>query len=201
VGTSRKEKEIKGIIFDLLETLSFSMKNLTYRNILTLNRVQPAIALIRGYTLYGIRDLDEQGNPAEGTLIEIRKKDGVAAQMKSRSDQPTVLMGTKRTIVSTGHVHIGKGKSDAASILVIPLLGENNIITDLLLLHIDYNEMLPLGAKRDVLGYRYADIRNLVNEYNLPWQDDHLESMSLESLFSDPIEVIAGQIRSRISQS
>ncbi len=201
VGTSRKEKEIKGIIFDLLETLSFSMKNLTYRNILTLNRVQPAIALIRGYTLYGIRDLDEQGNPADSTLIEILKKDGVAAQMKSRSDQPTVLMGTKRTIVSTGHVHVGKGKSDGASILVIPLLEENNIIANLLLLHIDYNEMLPLAAKRDVLGYRYDDIRNLVNEYNLPWQDDHLKSLSLESLFCEPIEVIAGQIRSRISQS
>ena len=31
VGTSRKEKELKGIIFDLLETLKFSVKNLTYR--------------------------------------------------------------------------------------------------------------------------------------------------------------------------
>ena len=201
VGTSRKEKEIAGIIFDLLENFSFSMKNLTYRNILTLNRIQPAIAAIRGCTLYGIRDLDEQGNPAENTLIVIEQKDGVAAHMKSRSDQPTVLMGTKRTIVSTGHVHAGKGKSDGASILVIPLLSENNIITNLLLLHIDYNEILPLDAKRDVLGYRYNDIRNLVNEYNLPWQDDHLESISLESLFCEPVEVIAGQIKSRISQS
>lgn len=201
VGTSRKEKEIKGIIFDLLEALNFSMKNLTYRNILTLNRVQPAIASIRGCTLYAIRNLDEQGNPSENTLIEILRKDGAAAQMKSRSDQPAVLMGTKKTIVSTGHVHIGKGKADGASILVIPLLEENNIISNLLLLHIDYNEALPLAAKIDVLGYRYADIRNLVNEYNLPWQDDHLTSLSLESLFCESIEAIAGQIRARMTPS
>jgi glucosamine--fructose-6-phosphate aminotransferase (isomerizing) len=110
-------------------------------------------------------------------------------------------MGTKRTIVSTGHVHIGKGKSDGASILVIPLLGANNTITHLLLLHISYNEELPLEAKIDVLGYRYADIRNLVNEYNLPWQDDHLKSLTLESLFCESIEAIAGQIRARMIQS
>jgi glutamine---fructose-6-phosphate transaminase (isomerizing) len=200
VGTSRKEKELKGIIFDLLETLNFSVKNLTYRNILTINRIQPAIAAMRGYTVYNINGLDEQGNPADSSTIVIQKKDGVAAQMKSRADQPTGLMGTKRTIVSTGHVYIGKGKSDGAPIVVLPLLGDDNVVDSLLLIHVDYNKMLSLNEKRSVLGYRYNDIRNLINEYNLPWHDEYLESIPLGSLFSEPIEVIAGQIKSQFGK-
>ena len=200
VGTSRKEKELKGIVFDLLETLHFSVKNLTYRNILTINRIQPAIAAMRGYVIYNIRGLDEQGNPEEGSTIVIQKKDGVAAKMKSRADQPTGLMGIKRTIVSTGHVYIGKGKSDGAPLVVLPLLGKNNEVENILLIHIDYQEGLSLKEKRNVLGYLYDDIRNLINEYNLSWQDEYLENISLASLFSEPVEVIAGQIKTQFGK-
>jgi glucosamine--fructose-6-phosphate aminotransferase (isomerizing) len=51
--------------------------------------------------------------------------------------------------------------------------------------------------KKEALGYRYNDIRNLINEYNLPWQDEYLESISLENLFSEQVEAIADQIRSK----
>ena len=200
VGTSRKEKELKGIVFDLLEALKFSARNMTYRNILTISRIQPAIAALRGYTVYDISHLDELGNPAQDTTIVIRKKEGVAVKMKSRADQPTELMGTKRTIVSTGHVYIGKGKSDGAPIVVLPLLGDNNFVNHLFLIHIEYNETLPPDKKKDVLGYRYNDICNLINEYNLVWQDEYLDSFSLESLFSEPVEVIAGQIKSKFNK-
>ncbi len=195
VGTSRKEKELEGIIFDLLESLRFSLKNLTYRNLLTISRIQPAIAEVKGYTLYDINGLDDLGNPTEDTMIVIARKHGVAAAMKSRADRPVALMGTKRTIVSTGHAHIGKGKTDGAPIVVLPLLGENNLVDNLLLIHIAYNEALSVGARKDALGYRYNDIRNLVNECNLSWRDDYLESFSLEALFSEPIEVLAAKIQ------
>lgn len=200
VGTSRKERELKGIIFDLLETLRFSAKNLTYRNIATINRIQPAIAALKGYTVYNISDLDEAGNPAEKTMIVIKQKDGVSRTMKSRADRPAQLMGTKRTIVSTGHLYIGRGKSDGAPIVILPLLGDNNFVNHLCLMHIEYNEALALREKREVLGYRYNDIRNLINEYNLPWQDEYLDAFSLESIFSEPVEVIAGQIKSKFHQ-
>ncbi|MCK7504343.1 MAG: hypothetical protein MZV70_09825 [Desulfobacterales bacterium] len=84
---------------------------------------------------------------------------------------------------------------------MLPLLGENNFVGNLLLIHIDYNEILCLSSeKKNVLGYRYHDIRNLINEYNLSWHDEYLESISLESLFSEPIEVIAGQIQKQFGQ-
>jgi glucosamine--fructose-6-phosphate aminotransferase (isomerizing) len=200
VGTSRKEKEVKGIIFDLLETLNFSTKNLTHREILTVNRIQPAIENVRGYTVYDVSGLDEQGNPAEKSMIVIRTKGGRAADMKSRADHTTTLMGTKRMIVSAGHTYVGKGKSDSMPIVIIPLLGDNNVVSNLLLMHIHYNEALPLKEKIKTMGYRYHDIRNLITEFNFPWHDEYLESFSLEGLFSEPIESIAGQIKSQFNK-
>ncbi|MEN6331572.1 MAG: SIS domain-containing protein [Smithella sp.] len=200
VGTSRKEKKLEGIIFNLLESLNFSVKNLSYRNIMTINRIQPAIAGVQGYTVYDVSGLDEQGNPMENSTIAIKAKGGVALNMKSRADQPATLMGTKKMIVSSGHAYVGRGKSDGVPLVIIPLLGENNAVSNLLLIHILYNEALPLREKTKVLGYRYQDIRNLVNEYNLPWHDECLESISLESLFSEQVEMIAEQIKVRLNQ-
>jgi len=195
VGTSRKEKELKGIIFDLLEKLKFAAQNLTYRNVLTVSRIQPAISTVRGYTIYAINNLDAQGNPAEGSTITIRKKGGVAKDMKSRAESSAMLMGTKRTIVSTGHAYIGKGKADGAAIVILPIWGENEFVSNLVLFHVDYNELLPAGKKKEVLGYRYNDIRNLVNEYNIVWDDNYLEKIPLVDLFSEPVEVLAGRIK------
>jgi len=54
---------------------------------------------------------------------------------------------------------------------------------------------LPLREKKKVLGYRYNDIRNLVNEYNINWDDGYLEKIPLADLFSEPVEILAGRIK------
>jgi glucosamine--fructose-6-phosphate aminotransferase (isomerizing) len=196
VGTSRREKIPQGIVFDLLTELQYSPRDLTYKNVLTTGRIQPALSAVRGYTVYGIDNLDAEGNPGAASTINVRKKGGVAESMTSRTETSSLLMGTKRTIVSTGHVYIGRGKSDGASIVIIPLLGENNFVSNLLLIHVDYNELLSLREKREVLGYRYNDIRNLVNEYNIVWDDQYLVKIPLAELLSEPVEELAGRIRS-----
>jgi glucosamine--fructose-6-phosphate aminotransferase (isomerizing) len=195
VGTTRKEKIFKGIIFDLLEKINFTVKDLTYRNVMTLSRIQPVVLAIRGYTLYDIGNLDAWGNPSEDSTITIKKKEGTASRMKSRAETSKILMGTKRTIVSTGHVYIGKGKADGASIIVLPVKTESEFINNLLLLHVEYNELLPIGKKKEVLGYRYNDIRNLVNEYNIVWNDNYLGKIPIADLFSEPVEILAGRIK------
>jgi glutamine---fructose-6-phosphate transaminase (isomerizing) len=195
VGTTRKEKIFKGIIFDLLEKLDFTIKDLTYKNVMTVSRIQPVVSAVRGYTLYDINNLDTRGNPAEDSTITIRKKDGIAAQMTSRAEKSRLLMGTKRTIVSTGHVYIGKGKADGASIIILPLRSASDFVSQLLLIHVEYNELLPVNKKKEVLGYRYNDIRNLVNEYNIVWNDGYLERIPISDLFSEPVETLTGRIR------
>ena len=121
--------------------------------------------------------------------------------MKSRADHSTTLMGVKKTIVSTGHVYLGRGKTDNAPIMIIPLQGAGSQISNLLLIHIIFNENLNLPEKIEVLGNRYDDIRNLINEYNLVWNDEYLDDLPLEFLFSEPIEVIAGKIKQNHSQT
>ena len=197
VGTSRKEQELGGILFDLLKALHFSLKNLTYREIMTLKRIQPACREIRGYTVYSVKNLNEKGNPTDESSIEVLEKGGVASCMKSRADLPTALMGVKRTIVSTGHVYVGRGKTDSVPIIIIPLRETETGIHSLLLIHMKFNEHLPLAEKIAVLGYRYSDIRNLLDEYNLPWSDQYMEDLSLEDLFSESVEAIAQQIKFR----
>ena len=58
----------------------------------------------------------------------IVKREGVSLQMTSRAESFRTLMGTKKTMVSTGHVYVGKGKSDGAPIVIVPLLGEDQLI-------------------------------------------------------------------------
>jgi len=195
VGTSRKEQPLSGILFDLLKELSFADRILTSKNILSINRIQPAVAAIRGYTLYKIEHLDAEGNPAEGTTISIENRGGVSLQMTSRVEKSGRLMGTKRTIVSTGHLYVGRGKSDGAPIMVIPLKEEGNMIGHLLLIHVRFEERLSLRDRIAVMGVRFNDLKNLINEYNLPWTDQYVEQIPLEILLGEPVEVIAGQIR------
>ena len=200
VGTSRREQPLEGIVFELLKELGVALRRLTGKNILAIRNVQPAISAIRGYTLYEIDNLDQEGNPQDVSTITIGQRGGIALQMKSRVEQSDLLIGAKKTIVSTGHVYLGRGKTDGVPIMIVPLLGEGMGVRNLLLIHILFNESLSLPEKIDVLGYRFNDIHNLINEYNLPWNDRYLASISLEALFSEPVEIIAGQIKSALEK-
>jgi len=201
VGTSRKEKILEGMIFQILKELSFSAKSLTSKNVLSLTKMQPAIAAVNGYTLYEVNNLDMDGHPTDASTISIVKREGVSLQMTSRAERSRTLMGTKKTMVSMGHVYVGKGKWDGAPIVIVPLLGDQLTVRKLLLLHVSFNENLPLREKIIILGYKFNDIRNLINEYNLPWTDQYLEDKSVGCLLSEPAEVIAGLIKNTIEES
>ncbi len=195
VGTSRREEALSGVIFTLLWELGFTAKALTGKNIMTLKTLQPAVAKIRGYSLYRVSRLDAEGHPDDETLIEIVKREGIAARMPSRAEGTKKLLGSKRTIVSTGHVYAGFGKTDGATIIVIPLLGSDFRVSKLLLLHVSYREDMTPAEKKEVLGYRYSDIRNLVNEYNLPWTDAYLQPLPMAALLGETVEAISDLIR------
>lgn len=195
VGTSRKELSIQGPIHALIVSLGFSPRHLTSKSIVTLNRIQGAVTDIAGYTLYEVTPLDEDGHPTEETLIRIVDRGGVTLQMTSRAEQPVPLMGTKRTVASMGHVYIGQGKLDQASIIIVPLATAGQKDMHLLLIHVRFNEALPLRTKIDLLGYKYQDIKNIIMEYNLPWHDTYLDSIPIIRLLGEPAEVIAGEIK------
>ncbi len=115
--------------------------------------------------------------------------------MVSRAETTGTLMGTKRTIVRTGKVYAGDGKADNASIVIIPLIGSGRIVENLLLMHVDFNEGLNADQKKDVLGVKFNDISNLINEYNIEWDDSFLEGLPVKFLLGEDVEVIAKQIK------
>ncbi|MCE5282952.1 MAG: SIS domain-containing protein [Deltaproteobacteria bacterium] len=195
VGTSRKETPLRGILFDLLTQMMFSPKSLLSTNVLAISRIQRSLASVRGYTLYTVNHLDADGKPGDEATIAIAGRGGVSLEMRSRAETSKRLMGTKKGIVASGQIYVGQGRSDGAPIVIIPILDEEDRVRHLLLIHVDFNEALPVPDRKEILGERLNPIRDLIQEYNLPWDEAILGKIPLAVLLGEPGEVIAAQIR------
>jgi glucosamine--fructose-6-phosphate aminotransferase (isomerizing) len=195
VGTSRKEEIMRGVLFDLLSSLRVVPKNLKAENILMLERIQKAITGVRGYTLYEIGNLDVEGHPMDDSTISIVNRGGVSVGMVSRAETSKSLMGTKRTIVRTGNLYVGLGRVDGRPLVIIPLLKSGEGVSGLLLVHVDFNPTLSAADKEGILGDRFRDIQNLIQEYNLSWDDAYLSNLPIEILLGESVEFIAAKIR------
>ncbi|MCE5273822.1 MAG: SIS domain-containing protein [Syntrophaceae bacterium] len=198
VGTSRKAEIPSGPVFDVFEDLGFTLENIRAKDGITLKRLQNALAGVNGYTLYEVSGLDDHGNPTDASTLVITARKGIAVSMRSRFDRPAPLMGTKNTIVRTGKVYAGTGRSDNAPIIIVPILGQRRIISHLLLLHVEFDEALSVERKKEALGVKINDITNLINEYNIPWKDEYLQGLSLKYLMGEDVEVVADKIRSSL---
>jgi glutamine---fructose-6-phosphate transaminase (isomerizing) len=198
VGTSRKEIPLKGVVFDLLRELAFSDKSLLSTNVPAVIQLQRAIAFINGYTLYTITHLDADGKPGEEATIAITSRGGISMGMSSRAETSGHLMGTKKGIVASGHIYVGRGKSDGAPLMIIPLFDGDDLVRHLLLIHVSFNEALSVVERKEILGERVNDIRDLIQEYNLPWDERELGKIPVAILLGEPVEVIAGQIRENL---
>jgi hypothetical protein len=118
--------------------------------------------------------------------------------MKSRAETGAPLMGSKRTIAKNGDVYAGGGRSDGASIVIIPLLGAGYSLERLLLFHVSFAQSMGVTQKREVLGEKLLEIQNILNEEDLAWKDDYIRDIPLKSLLGEAAEVIAAAIKERI---
>ena len=113
------------------------------------------------------------------------------------------LKGTKRIIVREGNVYIGKGRKDDRSIIIIPVISVvpdmQNMIEYLLLLNILFKESVPLANKIKALGGKYEDIKNIVQENSIVWDDAYLELVEMKELFGVSAEKIGEFIVSGIN--
>lgn len=197
VGTSRKETLPDGPISSLLAELSFSVNSLASSNILLLERVQNAILSVEGYTLYSIDDLDPNGNPSDETTIMIKRRGGVSLGMPSRAERATALVGTKKGIVALGRIYAGLGKTDNAPLVLLPLLGQKERVENLLLVHVKFNEALPVKERLRIIGKRVNKIKDLIQECNLIWRDDLIADIPVGILLGESAESIVAQIRKK----
>jgi hypothetical protein len=99
----------------------------------------------------------------------------------------------------TRRLYIGRGKLDRMPIVILPVLDEGNAVRNLLLAHVAFHENLPLKKKINILGVKYNDIRNLTDEYNLPWEDAYLEKIPMEVLLGEAVETLVEDIRGKIA--
>ena len=164
VGTSRRVEAPRGLIFDAIEDLSFTVENIPAKGGIALKRLQDAVLRINGYTLYAVQGLDEEGSPTERSTVRVIRKQGTAEGLRSRFDETGPLMGTKKTIVRTGDVYAGLGKSDRAPIVIVPLLNPLKTVEHLLLLHVEYDEAMDVARKKEILGEKFGDIKNIIDD-------------------------------------
>ncbi|MCU0540031.1 MAG: SIS domain-containing protein, partial [Desulfobacterales bacterium] len=195
VGTSRISEEPEGLLFAALAAEHFSPAQLIPSNLAVLKNLQAVVREVQGSILYRILGLSVLGEPDEGTTIEVVNKRGDTRLLPSRVESDPALKGTKRIIVRDGNVYIGKGRKDDRSILVIPLMAsapaQANRIEHLLLLHIAFQERVPLEARIRALGGKFENIKNIVQENSIPWSDDLLDRAAIDELFGRSAEKVA----------
>jgi glucosamine--fructose-6-phosphate aminotransferase (isomerizing) len=201
VGTSRKTEVPSGPLFVVFDELGYTPESIRAKDVMTLKKMQGALERIKGYTLYEVRGLDEGGIPTAESTLTIVRRQGASETMHSRYDSPALLKGTKNTIVRTRKVYAGTGRSDNASIIIIPIQGPRRIITHLLLLQVNFNEEISTAQKKEIMGVKVNDITNLINEYNIPWKDEYLDGLSVKFLLGEDVEVIKNMIFERLRSS
>ncbi len=198
VGTSRIMDKPEGLLFTTLDDYGLNISQLTSGNVVVLKNLQAVVKSIKGAILYRIGGLDVLGEITETTTIEILRKSGELEPLPSRVEKDSRLKGTKEIIVRRGNVYIGKGRKDGRSILIVPGISEqpnrSNLIEYLLLLNIAFRDDVALPDKVKALGGKYAHIRNIVQENNIIWEDQLLETVEMEELFGRSAEKIGERI-------
>ena len=191
VGTSRSWEPVTGLLFEAILRNGFQISDITNKNVLVLRNLQEVVSEIHGETLYKINNLSYSGEPVEGSTIELVTKKGSSSRLVSRVEGDTRLRGTKRIIVQAGNVFIGKGRVDARSILVLPLMQQGPNIDHLLLLDVGFTKDAELSSKVLALGERGSHIRNIVEETGLSWSDAYLNLLPIQELFGNSAEKTA----------
>jgi glucosamine--fructose-6-phosphate aminotransferase (isomerizing) len=199
VGTSRMWTPVQGILFETLKVNGFDTGNLTNKSVAVLTHIQETIDEIKGETLYGIGGLAYTGEPSDDSKIWLIQKRGTSLGIISRVEAQQELKGTKRIIVKSGNVFIGKGRVDDRSIVIIPLIKKGPHVDHLILLEVGFKKDIELRKKVKALGEKYTHIKNIVEEMGLPWNDKLLSLLDEEDLFGRSAEKIAEFIVSRSS--
>ncbi len=198
VGTSRLPATVSGVIFDSISKMGFRPSDLNPHIILTLRNVQPAIEKVNGATLYHITGLDSFGSPTENSQIRLLERYGITLQIPSRVEKDTTLRGTKRAVIKSGELFIGRGLWDNALIMIIPLIGKKEGEQYLTVFHISFFKDIPLDKKIKSMGIKYNHIIDMVNEWEIPWDDNLIKALCPEFLLIKSEEEIAEKIRDMV---
>lgn len=194
VGTSRPEAELGGALGDALRDAGVDAAALAPVDQFALRRLQPAIQAVAGATTYAVGGLRADGSPGESTTLRVTAKSGVAAGMASRADQGTRLAGTKREVVHDRRLYAGRGLGDGRSLLIVPVLGADRHVDELLLLHVKYVEELGRDAKERLLGNRLERLRDRLEEAGRRYEPALLDQLTPEQCAVEDADDLANHL-------
>jgi glucosamine--fructose-6-phosphate aminotransferase (isomerizing) len=193
VGISRSEDAL--LDSDLVQAVldaGTPRDRLGYRSLRTLAALDPAVASVEGFTRYAVH-----GDVAAGeATVEVVDKGGIAAGMRSRTEQDPRLRGTKNRAARQHQVTAARG-GDGRTIVIVPET-KGNEVTGITLLQVRFHDRVAAEVARDVLdGYqtRLAALRDAVTEIEPVFRDEVLAQVPIVDLLVEPVHVLAERWR------
>jgi glucosamine--fructose-6-phosphate aminotransferase (isomerizing) len=167
---------------------------LGYRTLKVLAALDPAVAEILGFTRYRI-----EGEPKSGTaMVNVVDRGGVSLGLKSRAEEPTLLVGTKRHVAVEHEVLVARGRADDRTVILVPEVKGGHAV-GVTLLHVRFHSILDPTIMRPVLqeyDRRYDRLVDWVLETEGEMDDSLLGRVSVGDLLILPISDVANRWRS-----
>ncbi|HEX5053760.1 MAG TPA: SIS domain-containing protein [Planctomycetota bacterium] len=194
VGISRADEAL--LMVPLVRALVEAGANrdrLGYRDLRALAGLDPAVVEVLGSTRYRIEgDID-----AGSARIHVTDQRGIAAGLRSRTNQNPVLKGTKHLVAMERQCLVAKGRSDERTVVLVPEVEQNQTV-GMTLLHVRFRAHLDAEVLRRVLGgyrNRYAALADAVTETEPSFDESLLASMPVVDLLCEPIYTLADRWR------
>jgi glucosamine--fructose-6-phosphate aminotransferase (isomerizing) len=196
VGISRSDEGVmdRALVRSVLE-IGVSRDVLGYRTLRVLAALDPAVQDILGYTRYRL-----EGDPTSGTAtVSIVDRGGVSLGLKSRAENPTPLVGTKRHVAVEREVLVARGRADGRTVVLVPEVKGGQCV-GITLLHVQFHDTLEPSAVRAILqeyDRRYDRLVDWVLETEGDMDDSLLGRIPLADLLIVPISDIANLWRTQ----
>ena len=163
-----------------------------YADLRALAGLDPAVAEVLGSTRYRIGRSDAGNETAH--VIDRR---GIAAGMRSRTDDNPQLRGTKHLVAGEKKLLVAKGRNDDRTVVIVPEVHDGQTVS-LTLLHVLFHERLDAPTLRSVLGgyrNRYQALADAVTETEPSFDESLLAQMPVVDLLCEPIYSLADRWR------
>jgi len=152
------------------------------------------ISHVTGVTCYRV---DGAGDGTEeAATIRVVRKTGSAAELASRADHGSPLMGSKRRVAELRTARLLRGRSDGRVVLVVPEQ-DCNRLSHLCVVHVELHERCEphdLVAAMDSVGDRMAEIIAAVTETVPSFEPAQLREFPAEDVLLAPVELLAERL-------
>lgn len=199
VGISRLEEVFDGVAFAAFRDLGLSVESIPYRDSVILRGLNRVVEEVAGATSYQVEGLGALGEPRDESTVQTLKKVGVAKSMTSRADTEAKLVGNKEWSVRSGSLYLGRGSRDRRPIAIVPMVPRGRV-EKLVLLHLNFKDDVPRQDKVAVLQdlrQKYENLKSLVTENDVAWDDAFLDDIEVEELVMRPVKELAKGVLKR----